>query len=167
MRDQAAENAGSPVSAQAGRRGRPGACEKADIPSGRSRLRPVSGSGLLLRPVPVRDVEGAWDRTDHATDFSPGRHRELAEALQHRPPPFIARLRAARPRGCAAAGCANPTCSGAHPSRRAQAHNATTFNPDHSMGSATSTQGVVQNSAPQFETQIEAFSSEANATQAA
>ena len=45
-----------------------------------------------------------------------------------------ARLRAASSRGRAVAGCATPTCSAGHTSRRAQADNALTFNMDHPMG---------------------------------
>ena len=64
----------------------------------------------------------------------PSRHRELAPSLQHRPAALVARLRATCSRGRAVAGGPSPASCAGHTSRRAQAHNALTFNPDHSLG---------------------------------
>ena len=64
-------------------------------------------------------------------------HRELAPSLQHHPATLIAPLHTARPGSCGVAGYATPTSSAGHPSRRAQANNALTFNPDPQWGPAS------------------------------
>jgi hypothetical protein len=63
-----------------------------------------------------------------------GRHRGMAQALQHHPPTLIPRLRPACTRGSAMAGCATPASSAGHPSRGAPNRHALTFNLDHLMG---------------------------------
>ena len=63
-----------------------------------------------------------------------GRDRGLAQALQHGPAPLIARLRPARTRGSALAGCATQTSSAGHPGRGAPTCHALTLDPDHPMG---------------------------------
>jgi hypothetical protein len=94
------------------------------------RARLTLGERLHRKLQPEAPGRAAQRRTLLHPEGGEGRHRGLAEALQHGP--------AARPRGRAVGGCATPTSFAAHPSRRAQADNALTSNQDHPMGAGQS-----------------------------
>src|SRR5918995_5149337 len=90
-----------------------------------------------LRSIGVTEVapRRAAPRRDRL--YAPGGqdpHRGLASPRQHPSPPLIPRLRPARTRGSALAGCASPASSAGHPDRGAPTCHALTFDPDHLMG---------------------------------
>src|ERR687893_2435099 len=100
--------------------------------------RPVAEA---IRSIGVTEV--APGRTARRGDLlhaqgSPDHHRGLATALQHPSTALVPRLRATSSRGPGVAGCASPASSAGHTSRRLEADNALTFNPDHFMGSSRS-----------------------------